>query len=536
MSRASPSGSERLQIGDWLVEPQIHRLSRGQQTVRLKPKAMVLLVRLAREPGLPVSKQELVADLWKDAIVSDGALKHLVWELRCALGDEASSPTYIENIPRRGYRLVAPVKELPQRRLGKRSGVGIAALLVLGLAIVLFMSYRKHLVDGIGEPLTSSTKQQQATELFHKGRELDGSRDREANEIAIEYFTRALEIDPELASAKAYLANAYAFRAMKYGFSSEWHERALATARQALLANPDLARAHNAVALIHMARGQTDLARQAFARAADLEEDFAGPRLNLALLAMTEGRWDEGIESLARLARTDRDLALSPLVFFLNELGPMAEADRLHTFFLDENPLHPLIHRILARRELRWGDHHAARERLERILASRPDQHLVLITAGKVALVSGDFDTAERFLRRARGIDHGPEATLLLAEALWLGSRRERGLELMREVEKADLEFLNQGGQRWLPFRRLAVIAALRGQPNRALEYFERAADRGNLMFWYDRADPAFASLRGEQRFEQCLRSMEAKVDAMRRRVIENGWHRQALSYLDPRS
>ncbi len=374
------------------------------------------------------------------------------------------------------------------------------------------------------------------SQLLLKGRQAYDRYDRESNEIAIEYLSRALEIDPEQASVRALLANAYALRAIRYGLSSDWHEQALATAHQALRIAPGLPEAHNAIGIVYLDRGYLSQARQALQRALELQEDLTVARHNLALLDMAEGHWDEAIEEFANLVQAKPTMILPPLIFLLNELGLVTENDRLLAVFANENPLHPFVHRILARRELQQGDVRAARDRLERVLVARPDEHLILREAGMAALIAGDFPYAEDLLRRARELDERADTNLLFAQALWLGGKQEPSRDLMQEIEETDLEAFEAGARVWTLFRRLAVIAALRGDHSLAIDYYERAAEGGNLGFWYDFIDPAFAALRGEPRFEQRLLTSKVEVDAMRRRVIENGWHRQALSNIDPRS
>ena len=70
---------------------------------------MDVLICLALEAGKLASKQNIIDAVWRTEFVSEHALTQVVAELRSALGDDARNPIYIENIPRRGYRLVATV-------------------------------------------------------------------------------------------------------------------------------------------------------------------------------------------------------------------------------------------------------------------------------------------------------------------------------------------------------------------------------------------------------------------------------------------
>ena len=104
---AQPAGS--FTIGEWSVTPSLNRLSRGEETVQLELKMMEVLVYLAGKAGELVTKRELIDSVWQVEVISDGTLTRAVALLRKALGDDARNPRFIETIPKRGYRLLAPV-------------------------------------------------------------------------------------------------------------------------------------------------------------------------------------------------------------------------------------------------------------------------------------------------------------------------------------------------------------------------------------------------------------------------------------------
>jgi TolB-like protein/DNA-binding winged helix-turn-helix (wHTH) protein/Tfp pilus assembly protein PilF len=117
MSSTTESGAEKpspFHVGDWLVEPSLNRLIRGEDTVHLEPRAMDLLVFLARRPGEVLSHQALIDGVWAEQFVGEAVLRQTIAALREALGDDARDPTYIETIPKRGYRLIAPVRGVEQ--------------------------------------------------------------------------------------------------------------------------------------------------------------------------------------------------------------------------------------------------------------------------------------------------------------------------------------------------------------------------------------------------------------------------------------
>jgi TolB-like protein/DNA-binding winged helix-turn-helix (wHTH) protein len=104
-----PAESTILRIGEWRVDPDLDELSREGQRIRLEPRPMRLLLYLAAHTGRVVDVQELLDEVWPNVVVTQGSVYQAVAQLRRILGDESGHPRYIENLPRRGYRLIAPV-------------------------------------------------------------------------------------------------------------------------------------------------------------------------------------------------------------------------------------------------------------------------------------------------------------------------------------------------------------------------------------------------------------------------------------------
>lgn len=103
---------QQLVVGAFRVDAGALQVESSGAATRLKPKAMGVLLALAREPGVTRSRDELLDEVWGSVHVTPGVVGHAVTALRRAFGDDLENPTYIETIPRIGYRLVAPVEVL----------------------------------------------------------------------------------------------------------------------------------------------------------------------------------------------------------------------------------------------------------------------------------------------------------------------------------------------------------------------------------------------------------------------------------------
>jgi DNA-binding winged helix-turn-helix (wHTH) protein/Tol biopolymer transport system component len=101
-------------IGSFAVRAASNELVAGGDVIRLRPRLMDVLLRLAATPGAVVSRQQLLDDVWPRRAVADEVLSRAIGELRTVLGDDAREARYIETLPKVGYRLIAPVGAPPR--------------------------------------------------------------------------------------------------------------------------------------------------------------------------------------------------------------------------------------------------------------------------------------------------------------------------------------------------------------------------------------------------------------------------------------
>ena len=99
------------------VEPSLNSVTGPAGTTRLEPKVMQVLLCLAEHADQVVTKESLMRAVWPDTFVGDDVLTRAISELRRVFGDDVKGPRFIQTIPKRGYRLVAPIS-LNERHQG----------------------------------------------------------------------------------------------------------------------------------------------------------------------------------------------------------------------------------------------------------------------------------------------------------------------------------------------------------------------------------------------------------------------------------
>ena len=108
---SAPQARRVLTFGEFQLDVQSGELRKGGGTIRLPDQPFRLLLLLLDRAGEVVTREELRDTLWAAGtfVDFDTGLNSVVRKLRDTLGDSAEHPGFIETLPRRGYRFIAPV-------------------------------------------------------------------------------------------------------------------------------------------------------------------------------------------------------------------------------------------------------------------------------------------------------------------------------------------------------------------------------------------------------------------------------------------
>src|SRR6266446_3582624 len=118
-----------LRFGTFEVDVRAGELRKQGVRIKLQEQPFHVLTLLLQRPGEVVTREELRAQLWpSDTFVDfDNGLNTSINKLREALGDSADNPRFIETLPRRGYRFIAPVTGADGTTRGTATGASAAA-------------------------------------------------------------------------------------------------------------------------------------------------------------------------------------------------------------------------------------------------------------------------------------------------------------------------------------------------------------------------------------------------------------------------
>jgi TolB-like protein/Tfp pilus assembly protein PilF len=145
-----PSGKS-YQFGRYRLQSPGGLLHRGDQLVPLAPKVAQTLLLLVENAGEVVDKKDLLEKVWRDAFIEEGSLTRTISVLRKALKEGVGGQEFIATISKRGYRFVAPIKELEKPKAA--SGDGRIMLAILPFENLSLDEEQDYFSDGLTEEM-----------------------------------------------------------------------------------------------------------------------------------------------------------------------------------------------------------------------------------------------------------------------------------------------------------------------------------------------------------------------------------------------
>jgi len=165
-----PAIKQPCKIGDWKFDPTDGRLKSIDNPVKLQPRLSLLLALFIANVNEVLSREQLSAILWKDKIVNEDALSRCIAELRSALGDDRKNPTFIETIPKKGYRFIYVLSEPNKER--KISLFAVIPIVTAVISLLVFNWTSKPQVGVVLQKGLTSAKRLTTDDLLERSPEI----------------------------------------------------------------------------------------------------------------------------------------------------------------------------------------------------------------------------------------------------------------------------------------------------------------------------------------------------------------------------
>ena len=146
--------ADDFHMGKWQCFPDDCYVSDGKQKIKLEPKAMDVLLVLAKADGQLVSRDDIFSAVWKNQIIADHVLYNLIANLRKVLEDNPQKPKYLLTVPKKGYRLGQQVQQLQEPRT-KTKNLKWLAIAIACASFIIVSSMMAYWVNKPSEEKSS---------------------------------------------------------------------------------------------------------------------------------------------------------------------------------------------------------------------------------------------------------------------------------------------------------------------------------------------------------------------------------------------
>jgi DNA-binding winged helix-turn-helix (wHTH) protein/Flp pilus assembly protein TadD len=415
--------------------------------VHVAPQAIRILIELTAVAGEVVSRDHLCSVLWADGTHVDfeRSLNTAVRKLRVALGDDADSPRYVQTVPGRGYRFIAPIAVVHpsalvprERRARARLGswsVAFVTGVACGAVSIALMVVVPRVVGDPSARDAAATSSRAALEWYRRGQTAASTGRMKDLGAALDAFESALRLDPEFAPAWAGLARARASRAVRDGRDANQFRLADIEATRALALDPGLADAYVALGQVRLGRDRDfGGAEASLLRARTLGATTGRDAVWLACVLNAQRRFDaalrvidEAIVHEPQMAALHawRGLLLHALHRYDDELTALRRAATMDP--LSEEAIFHLGMGYARRRQ-----YDLALPALRQAARLSGGGGSYVSWYGRMAADAGDLGAAESALQELQGIarTRGLAPALSDAVSYHIGARRHRSNDL----------------------------------------------------------------------------------------------------------
>ena len=492
-----------LRFSDFEVDLRAGELRRrGGSRIKLQQQPFRVLVLLLQRAGDVVTREELRQAIWPAGtfVEFNLGLDTAIYRLRTALGDSAETPQFLETLPRRGYRFIAPVDRVvpapPQRpRIARQLlyAFGALAVLTLGYGLVARRaatprihsiavlplenlsgdSAQEYFAEGMTEALVTRLGKTGGLRVISH----TSARHYKDTRETLPEIARRLHVDAVVEGAVLRVGNRVRVTAQLIEASTDrhlWAETYESNLRDVLGLQDAIARAITNEVQIRLSSSQPSPMASTRARPVDPDAYDLYLRGRAEWNEWTEQGSRRGIEYFQRAVQKDPGYApawagLSDAYDHLGRFGFLpprvalskAKAAALRAIQLDEtlSEAHVSLAMVLLQ-EWSWS---AGESELQRAIALNPNNSEAHQRYGYALSYRGQFDAAIGAMQRALELDPlSPNKQNSLAATFYRAGRYDEALQYFREVPDPDFNSVSR-------HRRIAAIYERKGRLGEAM-------------------------------------------------------------------
>jgi len=546
----------RYLFEDLILDIQMGTLFRSDEKVALPKLSYDLLVALVESSPALLSQQELMEKVWPDRVIGDETLKQRIKLLRKSLNDSASSPKYIEAIRGRGYRLIPQVKReciikkapsvivdlsandrFPDLAYVKLTGLwrklykmGLA-FFVISTCLISLYAYLYSVGSGnlstyqevvLNETVQKIETQKLAFDYYLKGKGYYKRYRKIDNVIAIGFFNKAIELDPQLSLAYAGLSQAYSQQLFQFNGSNEDKIKAIDYAYQAITYDNQSVESYKALGIAYYVSGWLSKSIDA----------------HLKALVLSPSNTE----------------TVSNLGFIYSEQGQLKKAITWHEKALSLNSEH-VVSMVHAGQTLVGLGHYELGEKwFKKAIEQQPDYLLATFHLGQLKIELQQFDKAKDiYLKALKLYQNHPLLMQGLADSYFYSGQtklaRETYNKILKNTDDKATQYviimallsnenasklqinqlvlqlkgvLNQGSDKALHSYKLALIFAYLKQRDQAVRYLVQAVEQGFVNIMKIEIHPLLSYLKDLKSYQKLIENMKKKQKSEKESLVNS--------------
>jgi DNA-binding winged helix-turn-helix (wHTH) protein/Flp pilus assembly protein TadD len=525
----------RYQFADLELNTQLGTLVRHQtQEVKLPWLSYRLLCVLCQSaPGI-VSQQALIEQIWPEIVVGDETLKQRVKLLRRVLDDNAASPTYIEAIRGRGYRLIPHVEitAIPDPSLSIRldlatdthvspangssyplywkiTSLSLACVLSVFICVAILYSSTHKIPTSISDTLAAKIVSGFDNVLYENGLDYYHMYRAEDNQLAIELFNSAIEINPNMAKAYAGLSDAYSQGVFQFNGPPQWQQLAIDAAYKAIALDPNLAQGYKSLGLAYYNRGWLTKAISANLKAVQKRVNYNEAMSNLGFIYREMGQLKQALHWIdkALAANPSNSVSMLHKAQILFALGQYPKANIWLDKALQLQPDSLLANNTQGASLLQQGLFTQAKTHYQNLISRYPGQLAFVEGLARTHLYLGELIQARALTQKLIQSDN--RQVRVKGELLYYLASNGHSEEQLAHLEAKFKHELAQGSDRPSDSLALALIYAKNNDSSRSYRYLIQAINHGLLVKKLVVLDPSFHALKEQVGFKQLIDEMD---------------------------
>lgn len=371
------------------------------------------------------------------------------------------------------------------------------------------------------------TQNMTAYEYYLSGRNYYYRYTKNDNDIAIEQFKKAIELDPNYAIAWAGMGDAFAQKFGRFANSMNWVDSALWAGNMAIKIDPNSADGYKALGTAYIYKGMKNNSFDVLRKAIERNPNYYPAIANLGITYAEAGELDEALKWLKKTVE------LNPAdIFAYSEIGEIYRKlkmnDKAEEWFKKSIKIQPdysQTYYYYGLLQLEKGKKDETKKCADLIAKYNPTDYIYLEQGQKLNELSGNFSEAKLFYQNALI----KERTLLsfyrsisaigLANILIKEGNKEEAYKLLDSSLIYKIKEFKSGSELMELIYAIAGIYSIQNKKDEAVTWLQKAIDKGWRDYSIIEKDPWFVNIRNDNRYSSIVNNLKNKIESMRKKV-----------------